>query len=176
MFGGFYNSLYGDLTDAPLRDWSHSNALAYNPADDSVIMSLRHQDALAKIDLATGDLIWLLGTADNWNEPWSSKRLQPTGEIEWQYHQHGSSFSGTGSIMLFDNGLPRGRKPYLDFSKQQHNPPFPVGKFRRATRRSHCGEIKKARSWRADHRDGSGSQILRRTRSLAKIGHARTTP
>ncbi|MFP6829502.1 MAG: aryl-sulfate sulfotransferase [Gammaproteobacteria bacterium] len=107
MLGGFYNSLYGDLTDAPLRDWSHSNALEYNPADDSVIMSLRHQDALAKIDLATGDLIWLLGTADNWNEPWSSKRLQPTGEIEWQYHQHGSSFSGTGSIMLFDNGLPR---------------------------------------------------------------------
>ena len=80
MQGGFYNSLYGDLTDAPLRDWSHSNALEYNPADDSVIMSVRHQDTLAKIDLATGNLIWLLGTADNWNEPWSSKRLQPTDE------------------------------------------------------------------------------------------------
>ena len=97
MQGGFYNALYGDLTDAPLRDWSHSNALEYNPADDSVIMSVRHQDTLAKIDLATGNLIW----------PWSSKRLQPSGEIEWQYHQHGSSFTGTGSIVLFDNGLPR---------------------------------------------------------------------
>ena len=105
--GGYYRGLYGDLVELPLRDWSHSNALEYSAADDSVIISVRHQDVLAKVSLATGELIWLLGTADNWSEPWRSKLLQPTGELEWQYHQHGSSFTGDGNIVLFDNGYPR---------------------------------------------------------------------
>ncbi len=107
LFGGFYNSLYGGMIDAPLRDWSHSNALEYDPADDSVIISMRHQDTVAKVSLATGEIVWMLGTGDNWEEPWSSKRLRPAGDVEWQYHQHGSSFTGTGNIVLFDNGLPR---------------------------------------------------------------------
>jgi arylsulfate sulfotransferase len=104
--GGYYSGLYGDV-DPPLRDWEHGNAVAYNPADDSFIVSLRHQDVLAKVSLATGDLIWLLGTPANWKEPWSSKLLQPVGEVEWSYHQHGVSFTGSGNIVQFDNGVPR---------------------------------------------------------------------
>lgn len=104
--GGYYSDLYVDA-DPPLRDWEHGNAVAYNPADDSFIVSLRHQDVLAKISLATGDLIWLLGTPANWKEPWSSKLLQPVGEVEWSYHQHGVSFTGSGNIVQFDNGVPR---------------------------------------------------------------------
>ena len=104
--GGYYSDLYAD-TDLPLRDWEHGNALVYNPDDDSFIISLRHQDVLAKVSLATSDLIWLLGTPANWKEPWSDKLLQPVGEVEWSYHQHGPSFTGSGSIVMFDNGVPR---------------------------------------------------------------------
>ncbi len=122
--GGYYRSLYGDLVDAPLRDWSHSNALEYDPADDSVIISVRHQDVLAKVSLATGELVWLLGSSANWNEPWSSKLLEPVGDVEWQWHQHGSSFTGDGNIVLFDNGLPRA-------SAFQEQPPV-EGRYSRA--------------------------------------------
>ncbi len=104
--GGYYSDLYAGA-DLPLRDWEHGNALVYNPDDDSFIISLRHQDVLAKVSLATSELIWLLGTPANWKEPWSAKLLQPVGEVEWSYHQHGPSFTGSGSIVMFDNGVPR---------------------------------------------------------------------
>jgi len=106
MIGGYFSDLYAGA-DPPLRDWEHGNALEYNPDDDTFIISLRHQDVLAKISLETGELIWLLGSPANWNEPWSAKRLQPVGEVEWSYHQHGVSFTGNGNIVLFDNGVPR---------------------------------------------------------------------
>jgi len=35
-------------------DWVHTNAVAYNPADDSIIVSIRHQDAVVKFSRATG--------------------------------------------------------------------------------------------------------------------------
>ncbi|MEE8094264.1 MAG: aryl-sulfate sulfotransferase [Gammaproteobacteria bacterium] len=104
--GGYYSDLYAGA-DLPLRDWEHGNALVYNPDDDSFIISLRHQDVLAKVSLATSELIWLLGTPANWKEPWSAKLLKPVGEVEWSYHQHGPSFTGSGSIVMFDNGVPR---------------------------------------------------------------------
>ncbi len=104
--GGYYSDLYAGA-DLPLRDWEHGNALLYNPDDDSFIISLRHQDVLAKVSLATSELIWLLGTPANWKEPWSAKLLKPVGEVEWSYHQHGPSFTGSGSIVMFDNGVPR---------------------------------------------------------------------
>ena len=109
--GGFWTVRYGgqieDLEAEPIRDWAHANALIYDPSDDSYIVSLPHQDAVVKIDRDTGELVWILGSPDNWQEPWSSRRLQPVGELEWQYHEHGPSLTATGTIVLFDNGGPR---------------------------------------------------------------------
>ncbi|MFK8031725.1 MAG: aryl-sulfate sulfotransferase [Gammaproteobacteria bacterium] len=86
-------------------DWSHSNAVAYNPADDSIIVSVRHQDAVVKFSRATGELIWILGTHANWGPEYQPYLLTPVGEpFEWQYHQHASMFTPQGTILLFDNG------------------------------------------------------------------------
>lgn len=37
-------------------DWSHSNALIEDPSDNSLIVSLRHQNAVIKFSRATGQL------------------------------------------------------------------------------------------------------------------------
>ena len=85
-------------------DWSHLNALAHDPADDSIVASLRHQDCLVKIDRASGALKWILGPHANWRAPWADRLLAAGPGLEWQYHQHDCSVTGEGTVLCFDNG------------------------------------------------------------------------
>ncbi len=43
------------------NDWTHGNAILYQPADDTILLSMRHQDWIIKIDHKTGDVLWRLG-------------------------------------------------------------------------------------------------------------------
>ena len=85
-------------------DWSHTNSLAYDPADDSLVASLRHQDCLVKIDRSSGAVKWILGNHANWQAPWKDSLLAAGTGLEWQYHQHDCSVTGDGTVMCFDNG------------------------------------------------------------------------
>jgi len=103
--GNRFQQHYSDLGDeAPPRDWTHSNAVSYDPSDDSFIVSVRFQDAVVKIDRRTGELRWILGTHDYWKEPWSDYLLEPLGDLQWQNHEHGPEVGANGTIVLFDNG------------------------------------------------------------------------
>ncbi len=84
-------------------DWSHANGVTYDAADDAILVSVRHQDAVIKFSRATGELIWILGDHGNWKAPWSDKLLRPADGLEWQYHQHNVSLTGNGGVMVFDN-------------------------------------------------------------------------
>ena len=86
------------------RDWSHSNCVIHDASDDTLIVSSRPQDLIAKYKRETGELVWMLGPHANWAEPWQKYLLQPEGELEWQYHQHDPSLTPEGTLMLFDNG------------------------------------------------------------------------
>ncbi|MCP3995574.1 MAG: aryl-sulfate sulfotransferase [bacterium] len=86
-------------------DWTHSNAVYYNLADDSIIVSVRHQDAVIKFSRETGNLQWILGPHDNWSPEFQQFLLGPVGgEFRWQFHQHAPMWTGDGTIVLFDNG------------------------------------------------------------------------
>ncbi len=86
------------------RNWAHTNAVIYDEADDAIIASLRHQDAVVKVSRATGELLWILGTHANW-EGFEPYLLSPIGsEFAWQYHQHAPMLTSDGTIILFDNG------------------------------------------------------------------------
>lgn len=85
------------------KDWAHANAVVYDDADDSYVVSLRHQDAVIKIRRSTRELVWILGSPTNWREPWASKLLTPVGELSWPYHQHAVELTDEG-IGLYDNG------------------------------------------------------------------------
>lgn len=85
-------------------DWCHANAAAYDPGDDSILVSLRTQDCIIKLARKTGELLWILGDHGNWRSPWREKLLRPVGRLEWQYHQHDCTVTPTGTILCFDNG------------------------------------------------------------------------
>ena len=102
---------YADYVDTEaygqVNDWSHGNAIIYEPKDHSFIMSVPYQDAVIKVDMDTGELVWILGNHDNWVEPWSDKLLTPVGDVGWSYKHHAISHTEKGTFLLFDNGVGR---------------------------------------------------------------------
>ena len=105
-----YNSLNNNTNVAytkitkTAKDWSHANTVIYREEDDTILVSLRHQDAIIKFSRKTGKLIWILGPHDNWKSTHKPYLLQPQGGMQWQYHQHGLMFTPQGTLLTFDNG------------------------------------------------------------------------
>ena len=85
------------------RDWSHGNGFAYDPRDDSLLISFRMQDAVVKVDRKSGDIVWILGDHAGWKQSLQSKLLTPIGEMNWFYHQHMPQITPEGTLVLFDN-------------------------------------------------------------------------
>lgn len=84
-------------------DWCHDNALALHP-DGDLLVSLRHQDAVVKLDPDSGAIDWILGTPDNWPPSHQPYLLTPSPGLEWPFHQHAVQVADDGVIWLFDNG------------------------------------------------------------------------
>lgn len=88
-------------------DWFHLNAVAYDRADDSLVVSSR-EDFLICIDYATGAIKWILGDPTKaWYQFPSLRQyaltlapgsLPPVG-------QHAVSITYDHSILVMDNGL-----------------------------------------------------------------------
>ncbi len=97
-----------DLTGAAW-DWCHANGVV--PVDDGLVVSVRHQDVVMKLDDG-GELQWLLGTPSGWRSPWSDLLLTPTGSpFAWPFHAHAPEVEEDGTIVLFDNQF-HGYTPY----------------------------------------------------------------
>ena len=120
-------------------DWLHTNGLAYSVADESIIVSGRHQ-GVAKIR-RDGTLAWLLAPHKGWKAPQSQKLLTavsasgapyaesvqlgdeaagtPTApEFDWSFGQHSPALLPNGDLLLFDNGTSRHWGPaYASFSR-----------------------------------------------------------
>ncbi len=88
-------------------DWTHSNALLYSSDDGNLLLSVRHQNWLVKIDFnngaGTGKILWRLGEGGDF------KLVGGTDPTDWFYAQHGPSYftpntTGVFSIGLMDNG------------------------------------------------------------------------
>jgi arylsulfate sulfotransferase len=91
-------------------DWTHTNAVLYSADDGNLIVSIRHQNWLVKVDYANGsgagDIIWKLGYQGDF------ALMGGTDPTDWFYAQHGPSFASTNttgkfSLILFDNGNDR---------------------------------------------------------------------
>jgi hypothetical protein len=79
----------------PAFDWTHGNGIVYEPDTDSVILSLRHQDWILRIDRATGDVLWRLGEEGDF----------ALGAGDWFFHQHSPQWQDDGTLLLYDNGV-----------------------------------------------------------------------
>jgi hypothetical protein len=86
------------------KDWLHSNSVQLTP-DGNLLMSIRHQDWVIKIDYrngeGTGSILWRLGKdGDFWTD---SQDPDP-----WFSHQHDAEFElDDSTLILFDNGNTR---------------------------------------------------------------------
>ena len=101
---GFWGSVYTETFDHPLRDWAHTNAVMSDSTGRYALASSRVQDAVVKVDLETGELVWILGEHGGWGPEWKDHLLTPVGDFMWQYHQHAPMFTPEGTILMFDNG------------------------------------------------------------------------
>lgn len=79
----------------PAYDWTHGNGIVYEPDDDTVLFSMRHQDWVIRIDRATGDVLWRLGDEGDFT-------LQ---DGSWFFHQHSPQWQADGTLALYDNGV-----------------------------------------------------------------------
>ncbi|MCA9490963.1 MAG: aryl-sulfate sulfotransferase [Myxococcales bacterium] len=109
-----YDSIRGDFWENfftwrgdDVHDWAHANAISYDPVDNLILVSLRHQDAVIAFDRGTGELKWILGNPVDWVAPWDAKVLTPDPQLpdfRYHWHQHGAQFTADGTITMFDNG------------------------------------------------------------------------
>jgi arylsulfate sulfotransferase len=88
------------------NDWLHGNS-AQLAQDGSIVMSLRHQDWVLKIDYAngtgTGNILWRLGLDGDFTIIGDANDTYP-----WFSHQHDAEWEFNTSYMsLFDNGNTR---------------------------------------------------------------------
>jgi hypothetical protein len=92
------------------NDWTHANAMIYSPDDGNIILSMRNQNWVIKINYrdgaGDGRILWHFG-------PDGDFKL-PAGQdpIEWNYGQHFPSVvspnsAGNFQLMLFNNGNDR---------------------------------------------------------------------
>ncbi|MDN5333309.1 MAG: arylsulfate sulfotransferase [Sphaerochaeta sp.] len=101
-------------------DWLHLNGIDYNSRDDSFIVSGRDQSTVAEIDRKSGDLRWILGNHELWNESFQPYLLYPEGDpFAWQWGQHAPMVhpEQQGRVLLYDNGNERSYTDPLDPSE-----------------------------------------------------------
>lgn len=81
-------------------DWTHANAVLYSASDGDLLLSLRHQNWIVKIDYrngrGSGRVLWRLGPGGDF------KLVGGHGPQDWQYAQHEPSFLGPATSSAFD--------------------------------------------------------------------------
>ena len=92
-----------------LPDWTHANAVVYSPNDGNLLLSMRHQSWIVKIDYnhgtGTGNILWRLGYQGDF------ALVQGDDPSLWFSYQHFPSLiNQNGSqttLVLWDNGNAR---------------------------------------------------------------------
>jgi arylsulfate sulfotransferase len=101
-----------DLNRHPIffPDWTHTNGIVYSPDDKSLLISVRHQHWIVKIDYndgqGTGNIIWKLGHEGDFT------LVGGTDPQDWFYAPHDVTIispnsTGIFQLLLFDNGNQR---------------------------------------------------------------------
>jgi len=92
-------------------DNEHANAIVEDTNDNSIVVSLRNQNAVIKFSRA-GQLKWILGPPANWGPDFQPYLFTPVGSpFMWNYGQHAPKLTPQGTILLFDDGNQRA-SPY----------------------------------------------------------------
>jgi hypothetical protein len=85
-------------------DWLHSNSVSWSPADGDLIVSMRNQDWVVKIDYSNGagdgHVVWRLGQGGDFT-------VNSSDPDPWFSHQHDAQYIDNSTLVLFDDGNTR---------------------------------------------------------------------
>jgi arylsulfate sulfotransferase len=88
----------------PAVDWLHINSVSWSPADGNLVVSIRHQDWVIKIDYRNGagdgHIVWRLGQSGDF----TAHSADPN---PWFSHQHDAHYVDDHTLILLDNGNTR---------------------------------------------------------------------
>src|SRR5262249_51601049 len=88
----------------PVVDWLHVNAVSLSPADGNLVLSIRNQDWVIKIDYRNGagdgHVIWRLGKDGDF-------AVNSADPNPWFSHQHNAHYIDDHTLILFDNSNTR---------------------------------------------------------------------
>jgi arylsulfate sulfotransferase len=101
-----------DVNRHPMNfpDWTHSNNMLYSADDHNLLLSMRHQNWIVKIEFldgaGSGKVLWRLGEGGDFK---LAGGVDPT---DWFYAQHGMNYAsanttGVWRMVLMDNGNDR---------------------------------------------------------------------
>src|SRR5262245_11439892 len=92
------------VPDYPAVSWLHDNAVSLSPADGNLIVSVRHQDWVIKVDYRNGagdgHVVWRLGQGGDF-------AVNSADPNPWFSHQHNAHYIDDHTLILFDNGNTR---------------------------------------------------------------------
>jgi hypothetical protein len=88
----------------PAVDWLHVNAVSLSPTDGNLVLSVRNQDWVIKIDYRNGagdgHVVWRLGQGGDFG-------VNSADPSPWFSHQHNAHFIDDHTLILIDNGNTR---------------------------------------------------------------------
>ncbi|HXR03074.1 MAG TPA: aryl-sulfate sulfotransferase [Verrucomicrobiae bacterium] len=88
-------------------DNEHANAILEDTNDNSIIVSLRDQNAVFDFS-RSGQLKWILGPPAGWSTNFQPYLLTPVGTpFEWNYGQHAPELTPQGTLLVYDDGNDR---------------------------------------------------------------------
>ncbi len=85
-------------------NWLHANAVSWSPADNNLIVSLRSQSWVVKVNYANGTgnghIIWKLGVGGNF-------KAKADDSYPWFSGQHDARYINNNTVLVFDDGNTR---------------------------------------------------------------------
>lgn len=88
-------------------DWLHINAISWSPQDNDIVLSVRNQDWVIKINYdngaGDGSVIWRMGPDGDFTLIPAS----PRDPYPWFSHQHDANLLDGTTLAVFDNGNTR---------------------------------------------------------------------
>ena len=168
-------------------DWAHTNAVAYDPADNTIVVSARFQGV---VKLGYDDrIVWILAPHKGWGRNRRGEDLnkfllapldaagQPLAadvasgttnhaSFEWEWYQHSPCRMPNGDWLLFDNGTHRNFDPMPGtYSRAVAFRIDPVKKT-----------VQQVWAYGKDRGTGTYSSIVSRVEFLPGVNHVRFCP
>lgn len=98
----FPGALSTEILPNGSQDWSHANGLYYSETDDTIMISLRSQSWIVKIDHSTKDILWIFGDSAGTANGFTTNffNLQSGS---FNNSQHAPTITGQGELLIYDN-------------------------------------------------------------------------